>query len=340
MRLCHRTILPAVVLLAVAILCPVYGAEVRLQWDRPVSGAPPAGFRVYWDTRPDGERFRYDAGNKTSCTIPGLDEGCTYYIVARSYTSAGVESVCSNQVTYKVPEIDSDEDGIPDHEEIAVYGTFSRNPDTDMDGIADGAEAAYWGERWQGDEDGDGLSNLLDPDSDDDGWLDGEELLAGTDLADSSVFPDLPSVWIEAEAGTLNRPMEAAEDGSCSGGAYVWVLPGPAIVYNPWQTAGEAVCVFRVEQEGDYVLWGRVLAPDQSQNGVYVSVDGSGYAFWNVSVQEAWEWQAVRNKGGANPVVYHLKPGEHVLVLKQREAGVKVDVLVARGEKARGGKAR
>jgi hypothetical protein len=43
----------------------------------------------------------------------------------------------------------------------------------------------------------------------------------------------------------------------------------------------------------------------------------------------------VRNKGGADPVVYRLKPGEHVLALKQREAGLKVDVVVAKGEKAR-----
>jgi hypothetical protein len=224
---------------------PALAAEVRLQWDRPVTGAPAAGFLVYWDTTAGGERFRYDAGNSTSCTIPGLDEGRTYYFVAKSYTSAGVESVCSNQVTYRIPEIDSDEDGIADHAEIEVYGTYSQNPDTDMDGIADGNEAAYWGTLWQADADGDGLPNLLDPDSDNDGWLDGAEVAAGTDPADSSVFPEPPSVWIEA------------------------------------------VCLFRVEQEGDYVLWARVLSSHKSQNDLYVSVDGAGYALWNVPVQES-----------------------------------------------------
>jgi hypothetical protein len=107
---------------------PLYGAHVTLEWDRPLTGAPAVGFVIYWDTTPDGNQFWYDAGDTTSCTIQGLDEGSTYYFCAKSYTFDGVESVCSNQVVYSA--------GSPP----AAYSF----PDTDLDGDVDGADLAMF----------------------------------------------------------------------------------------------------------------------------------------------------------------------------------------------------
>lgn len=76
---------------------------------------------------------------------------------------------------------DSDFDGISDLDEITIYGTDPYNYDTDGDGISDGEELAYWGTNWNGDVDNDGLINILDPDSDNDGYLDGDEISQGTD---------------------------------------------------------------------------------------------------------------------------------------------------------------
>jgi PKD repeat protein len=71
---------------------------------------------------------------------------------------------------------DSDGDGLTNADEVLRYGTDPADVDTDQDGLDDGDEVQFWGTRWNADPDGDGLSNLLDLDSDDDGILDGEAL--------------------------------------------------------------------------------------------------------------------------------------------------------------------
>lgn len=87
------------------------------------------------------------------------------------------------------PGIDGDGDGITDRDEKLVYGTHPGKRDSDGDGIDDGAELTYWGASWSFDGDGDGLINLLDNDSDDDGFSDGMENLHGFNPADLDNHP-------------------------------------------------------------------------------------------------------------------------------------------------------
>ena len=99
-------------------------------------------------------------------------------------------------------DLDTDNDGITDIEERA-YGTHPCVVDTDGDGISDGEEISYWGSAWNNDSDGDGLINLLDADSDDDGFFDGEEKDRGTDPADpDSVITSI--VYEDAENGDIS----------------------------------------------------------------------------------------------------------------------------------------
>jgi hypothetical protein len=70
---------------------------------------------------------------------------------------------------------DSDGDGITNADEILRYGTDPAVMDTDQDGLNDGEEVQFWGMMWNADPDGDGLINLLDLDSDNDGRLDEAE---------------------------------------------------------------------------------------------------------------------------------------------------------------------
>ena len=127
------------------------------------------------------------------------------------------------------PGIDSDGDGLRDIQEdinrngyidgAEVYPTDPYNNDTDGDGIEDGTENSLWSDRvrrrdpipnWllrysrgideavegmalllpDRDLDGDGRANIMDPDSDNDGLKDGEEVERGLDPADPDTDGD------------------------------------------------------------------------------------------------------------------------------------------------------
>jgi len=69
-----------------------------------------------------------------------------------------------------VPGQDSDGDGIPDADEVAIYGTDPGRPDTDGDGLGDGTEAGIAGF----DADPATTTDPKNPDTDGDGRLDGD----------------------------------------------------------------------------------------------------------------------------------------------------------------------
>ena len=137
-----------------------------------------------------------DVGNHTTCTISGLEEGNTYYFAATAYDLFGNESDYSNEYFEYIPKTDTDEDGIPDDDEIDIYGLDPNDPDTDADGISDGDEVDFWGNSWNDDSDWDGIMNLLDWDSDDDGFPDGWEKDHNSDPSDPYSTPPLPPMEI------------------------------------------------------------------------------------------------------------------------------------------------
>jgi hypothetical protein len=74
-----------------------FAAEVNLLWD--ASSGNPIGYRVYYGTTQGSHPYRVDVGNVTEYTLTGLEEGVTYYFVARAYNDAG-ESGDSNEVSW------------------------------------------------------------------------------------------------------------------------------------------------------------------------------------------------------------------------------------------------
>jgi len=101
---------------------------------------------------------------------------------------------------------DGDGDGIVDIEERGIYGTNPYKKDTDEDGIDDSEELVFWDADWSIDYDSDGLNNLVDIDSDNDGVQDYAEIVQGYDPGDgNSIPPTQPEiVYEEAEDGTTD----------------------------------------------------------------------------------------------------------------------------------------
>ena len=182
----HKFLLVLILLTcALCVISPAtsHAAQVTLAWDHNKE-ADLAGYKIYYGTSSGNYDVTWDVGNWTTCTIAGLEEGKTYYFAATAYDIHDNESDFSNEVSHSIASSDIDGDGISDLEEMEIYGTDPDNNDTDGDGVKDGRELTYWGDDWDGDYDGDSLINLLDPDSDNDGLLDGVEISDGTDPSD------------------------------------------------------------------------------------------------------------------------------------------------------------
>lgn len=80
---------------------------VTLAWDPPADLSGVSGYRLYWGPASGQYVSSEDAGSNTEETIPDdqFAPGATYFFVARSYSSAGLESSNSNEVSWTRPAL-------------------------------------------------------------------------------------------------------------------------------------------------------------------------------------------------------------------------------------------
>jgi len=76
-----------------------YSAEVTLAWDQN-SEPDIAGYRIYYGLESRSYPNVVDIGNYTSCVIAELEEGGIYFFAATAYSTSGVESDYSNEVSH------------------------------------------------------------------------------------------------------------------------------------------------------------------------------------------------------------------------------------------------
>ena len=143
---------------------------------------------------------------------------------------------------------------------------------------------------------------------------------------DSASLPG--TIWLEAEIGSLNPPMEVAEDADTSSGQYIYVPEGNRNIYDPAQGGGYAEYTFEVPVSGQYLIWGRIIARDTASDSFYISMDGAEYIEWHTQVSDIWIWDQVSNGSDQEPLVFNLEKGQHTLTVKQRESGTKIDRIL------------
>ncbi|MDX2417948.1 MAG: hypothetical protein QNK19_10860 [Xanthomonadales bacterium] len=142
-------------------------------------------------------------------------------------------------------------------------------------------------------------------------------------------------IWIEAEDGNLQWPMEIGDDAAASAGGYVWVPEGTGSFTYPSVNAGYAEFHFEVSEAGDYVIWGRQISNDSTSDSFFVSVDGQAELVWHTKLggQGVWTWDVVSDRDvddprdATNPQVYWLEAGFHTLTIKQGEDGTRLDTI-------------
>jgi hypothetical protein len=170
----------------------------------------------------------------------------------------------------------------------------------------------------------------MDPAPTDDGGTP-DPAPAPTSGVDGGTSMLAPMLQLDSSTATLTAPMAQASDANAIGGTYIMV---PAGGLN-----GKAVFTFAAPAEGDYVFWGRVLAPADANNSFHWSIDADTIdndptdgtsTIWDLPITTVFAWSKVnyRNATGNTDITTHLTAGSHTIYLNEREDQSGLDQLV------------
>jgi len=142
--------------------------------------------------------------------------------------------------------------------------------------------------------------------------------LAATGAGATSALAANERVCFDAEEAVTIRPtlkkVVAGAKKDYSGKGYIEI---------PWDRneskgTGDATFKVNVKTAGTYYLWARTFWLNGCGNSIGVSVNGSERILGEDGTYERWHWVS-------SPTRVSLKAGQNVIVLKNRETGVRVD---------------
>lgn len=136
----------------------------------------------------------------------------------------------------------------------------------------------------------------------------------------------------EAEAGAVTAPFEVVEGAIVHGVESDDPLGG-----------GRASYRFVVAEPGHYVVSARLDAPDEGANSVFINIDGepaSPATIWDIPPTRGFEERIASWRGGGTfdanefvPAVFDLAAGEHELIVRGRERGLRIDRITIMPER-------
>lgn len=145
---------------------------------------------------------------------------------------------------------------------------------------------------------------------------------AGDDAAADAMIFDGP--YIEAELGMLAE-FAIEDEPEASGGR---ALLAPDVYSDAMPGTARATYTFQLAESGDYLLWGRVYAPDVNANRFWLQLDGGAWFLWRISTGEAWYWDDVHDdREYGRPLTFPLAAGTHTLALANAGPGARIDAL-------------
>ncbi|MBN2007766.1 endo-1,4-beta-xylanase [candidate division KSB1 bacterium] len=137
-------------------------------------------------------------------------------------------------------------------------------------------------------------------------------------------------VWLEAECGTVGSLWTTPSDANASNDEYATIQSGNNSTSSaPSSSSGYITFPFSVASSDVYIVWGRVIAPNASDDSFWIRMDNGSWIMWNNIAQgSSWHWDEVHNANSGNQVVnYNLSSGSHTLTVAYREDGTQLDKI-------------
>lgn len=101
----RRGSLGAIIFTMAAVCWSAQGSQsVALAWDAD-AGPYVAGYIVHYGVASGVYTNSLDVGTNINATVPGLQEGATYYFAVTAYNTDGLESNPSNEISFQVPVV-------------------------------------------------------------------------------------------------------------------------------------------------------------------------------------------------------------------------------------------
>lgn len=130
--------------------------------------------------------------------------------------------------------------------------------------------------------------------------------------------------YIEAEDGMISG-FTIEDSADASGGR---ALLAPDAFSDTAPGTARATYAFELDEAGDYILWGRVYAPDVHANRFWLQLDGGPWLKWRISTGEVWYWDDVHDDAEYGVAqTFALAAGAHQLVIANAGPGARLDRL-------------
>ena len=131
-------------------------------------------------------------------------------------------------------------------------------------------------------------------------------------------------IWIEAEDGIVNPPMQVETDSSASNGKYITTPQGTENTTSP---SAEASYSVDIRQEGDYYIWIRMYGPSGDNDALYIGPNGSFDRVYP-SQWGQYEWIRVETEHNSGNYVHHLKAGINRISIGHGEELARADEIL------------
>ena len=307
--------------------------KVTLAWN-PDSVSGLAGYHLYEGIASGTYTNDLSVGNQTNATISGLTLGVKYFFALTAYTSNGLESPFSNEISY-TPGTNA----LPT---IVLSSPATGSTYTAPGSISLAASVTPNGHTISKVQFFSGAA-LLGQTTNSPYTLAWNGVAAGSYVVSAQVVYDSTnSVSSASVAVTVSAAASSLSFASTSGTISSPFVVSNGLVFQTTTTgttgAGTAVYNFNVPVSGNYLISAQVSAPSIAANSFYVNVDANPTdpeTIWDVPVTtgltlETICWRGNTNTSGTpgedqfSPKIFNLTQGSHQLVIWGREGNTQL----------------